>query len=511
MSATLVFDDVVIAPDEFERRAARAASGLAQLGVGEGDVVALMLRNEPVFLETMFACRRLGAFHCPINWHFKADEAGFLLADSGAKVLVIHAELLAGIEAVLPPGIALIVAVPSPRTRREHCIGDESVRAALDRGHAEWSSWRDAQSPWSGTPRQPRGNMPYTSGTTGRPKGVRRMPPSAREQQLALEVGRIGFGVEPGMRSLLSAPLYHSGPNQYGLQSLLAGEMTVLEPRFDAESTLALIARHRLTHLYLVPTMYVRLLRLPPEVRARHDISTVKHIASTGSPCAPEIKRAMIAWWGPVIHDAYGASETGLVTAISSKEWLAKPGSAGRTIGEGCVKVLDDDGKALPAGQIGTLYIRQPAYPDFTYNNNPEARAAIERDGLWTMGDMGYVDGDGFLFIVDRKSDMVIAGGVNIYPAEIEAVLSTLPEVADCAVFGIPDAEYGEALAAAIQLHPGMPLRADELQAFLRARIAGYKVPRVVTFHESLPREDSGKIFKRRLREPYWRATGRQI
>jgi long-chain acyl-CoA synthetase len=313
------------------------------------------------------------------------------------------------------------------------------------------------------------------------------------------------------MRALVSAPLYHSAPNLYALQTLLNEGHLVLEPRFDAERTLALIERHRLTHAYLVPTMYVRMLRLPDAARRRCDLSSMRFVASTGSPCPPEVKRAMIDWWGPVFNECYASSEAGLITAISSQEALARPGSAGRVIGGGTLKILDEHGRELPPGKIGLIYARQPAYPDFTYSNDPGARRRLEREGLWTLGDMGYLDADGYLYVCDRASDMVISGGVNIYPAEIEAVLATMPGVRDCAVFGIPDAEFGEALAAAVQPEPGAALDADAVRAFLAQRIAGYKVPRTVELHAELPREESGKIFKRRLREPYWAKAGRRI
>jgi long-chain acyl-CoA synthetase len=333
-----------------------------------------------------------------------------------------------------------------------------------------------------------------------------------RMLELAREARFKGFGIEPGMRALLPGPLYHSAPNLYATQILqLEDALLVLEPKFDAERTLALIERHRLTHAYLVPTMYVRMLKLPEAVKRRYDLSSMRMVASTGSPCAPEVKRAMIDWWGPVFHECYASSEAGVITSINSHEALRKPGSAGRPVGAGALKILDQEGNELPPGKIGLIYARQPAYPDFTYNNNPAARAALERDGLWTLGDMGYVDEEGYLFICDRAADMVISGGVNIYPAEIEAVLHTLPGVHDCAVFGIPHEEFGEALAAAIQLDPGAHLDVESVRAWLGARIAGYKVPRVIEFHSALPREESGKIFKRRLREPYWREAGRRI
>jgi long-chain acyl-CoA synthetase len=513
MTATLLFDDRKTRPTAFDDAAARAAAGLAELGVGEDDVVCIMLRNEPAFLEAAFAARRLGAYPCPINWHYKADEAGWILGDSGAKALVVHADLLSQIEGAIPPDVEVLVVRPEAATRNAYGIASEAAQGPS--GMREWRSWLTAHAPWSGAARVPRANMPYTSGTTGRAKGVRRIPPSPEAADAAAAVLRMAYakalGIADGMRALLPAPLYHSAPISYAIQALLVGATFVLEPRFDAERTLALIERHRLSHAYLVPTMYARLLKLPDAVKRRYDLSSMRFVASTGSPCAPEVKRAMIAWWGPVFHESYASSEAGYVTAISSAEALAKPGSAGRPIGEGALRILDADGRELAPGEIGLIYARQPAYPDFTYNNNPEARRAIDRGGLWTLGDMGYLDEDGYLFICDRAADMVISGGVNIYPAEIEAVLAAMPGVHDCAIFGIPDAEFGETLAAAIQAEPDAALDAHAVRAWLAARIADYKVPSVVEFHAQLPREESGKIFKRRLRDPYWKNSGRRI
>ena len=483
MTARVVFENESIDAEALEARARRAAAGLEREGVREGDVVALMLKNEPAFLEAILACRLLGAYHCPINWHFKADEAGYILRDSGAKLFVVAADLLPQVERGIPPELKVL---------------------------KDWANWRERHAPWSGKVRVPRSNMSYTSGTTGRPKGVRRAVPTAAQVDAARVLYRKALGIEPGMRALVSAPLYHSAPILYMIHALLAGELLVLEPRFDAERTLALIERHRLTHAYLVPTMYVRLLKLPDDVRRRYDLSSMRFVASTGSPCAPDVKRAMIQWWGPVITESYASSETGLITFVDSHEALERPGTAGRVLPNGTLRILDDAGRPLPAGKIGTIYARQPAYPDFTYSNNPEARAAIERDGLWSVGDMGYLDREGYLFVADRRNDMVISGGVNIYPAEIEAVLFGMPGVADCAVFGIPDEEFGEALAAAVQVSDDA-VNEETVKAYLRERIAGFKVPRVVTFHDRLPREDSGKIFKRLLREPYWSGTGRRI
>jgi long-chain acyl-CoA synthetase len=488
MTARLLFQEIETAPGAFDEAVQRAASGLESLGVRQGDAVCIMLHNHPAFIEAMFAARVLGAYYCPINWHYKAEEAGWMLRDSGAKVLVTDAALRSQIEAGIAADLPVITS---------------------------WSEWCARFPVWNGEARAPGLMMPYTSGTTGRAKGVRRIPPPPHEAEAAAALAREGFarvlGIEAGMRALLPAPLYHSAPSGYALQSMLWGELVVLEERFDAERALALIERHRLTHAYLVPTMYVRLLRLPEAARRKYDLSSMRFVASTGSPCPAEVKRAMIEWWGPVFQESYAASELGYVTSISSQEALRKPGSAGRATGRATIRILDEEGRELPRGKVGLIYGRQPAFPDFTYNNNPEARKAIERDGLWSLGDMGFLDEDGYLYVCDRASDMVISGGVNIYPAEIEAALVLMPGVRDCAVFGIPDEEFGEALAAAVQAEPGVSLQPEEVRRYLTDRIAGYKVPRVVTLHDELPREESGKIFKRRLRAPYWEKAGRRI
>jgi len=488
MQPRLVFGNASTPHADLQARAARVAQGFAEAGIGPGDVVALMLHNEPAYLEAMLAARSLGAYWCPVNWHFRADEAGHILRDSGAKLFVADDALHGVVAAGIPAGLRVLL-------------------------RSQWDAWRDAHAPWRGTSPHLGNPMVYTSGTTGRPKGVRRLPPADAQAHAsaAAAVWATVFAFEAGGRALLSAPLYHSAPNAYALRSLIFGATLFLEPKFDAERTLALIDAERVTHAYLVPTMLARLLKLPDAVKRRYDVSSMRHVISMGSPCAPEVKRGMIDWWGPVIHESYAASELGLVTFIRAEEAQARPGSAGRAVGGTRLKILDPEGRELPPGEVGLIYARQPTTPDFTYQGNDAARRALERDGLWTLGDMGYLDEAGYLYICDRAVDMVISGGVNIYPTEIEAALVTMPGVADCAVFGVPHPEFGEALAAAVQPAPGARLDAGAVQAWLRERIADYKVPRTIAFHEALPREDSGKIFKRRLREPYWQAAGRTI
>ena len=493
MTATLICGALARSGADIDQRAVQLAGGLARFGVNDGDVVAVMLRNHPAYVDISQGCRIAGAYYCQINWHFKSDEAGFILADCGAKVLFVQPDLLAAIAGAIPQHVQVIV------------VGQAQADAA------DFETWLAAQTPYAGPPRTPRGHMAYTSGTTGRPKGVRRLPPTPEQQVLALQVAKDALGIYPGVRSLLSAPLYHSAPSSFAQQSLLPGTLFVLEEKFDAEATLALIERHRIDTAYLVPVMYVRLLRLPAEVRARHDLSSLKFVASTGSPCAPEVKKAMIEWLGPVIYEAYASSETGYITVMSPHDATRKAGSAGKALGSASIRILDEAGRDLPTGEIGTIYAHQPAYSDFTYHGNDAARHAVDRDGLVSVGDMGYLDDEGFLFVCDRASDMVISGGVNIYPAEIEHVLITLPGIADCAVVGIPDDEFGEALAAQVVAEAGTTLDAEVIRRALSERIAGYKVPRRIDIVDALPRDDNGKVQKRRIRDAYWSGRKRRI
>jgi len=455
-----------------------------------------MQRNSPEALELMVAVRHLGAQWCPVNWHFKTDEVQYILGNSGAKLFIADAGLLDSLDG-LQTGAAGVYGVG----------GSRGAGAA-----PAWETLRGAAPPLQGeAPAAPRGAMFYTSGTTGRPKGIVRAAMTPAQLRAATDLRRLAYGLAPGMKALLSAPLYHSAPNSYALGVAQEGGTLFLEPRFDALRTLQLIAEHRLSHAYLVPTMYVRLLALPAAQRAAYELGSMRMVASTGSPCPPKVKRAMIEWWGPVINECYGASELGYMTLLTSEQALRKPGSAGAALPGVRLKILDDEGREQRAGRPGLIYIDQPAFSDFSYAGNPEARARMERDGLKTMGDVGYLDDEGFLFIVDREADLVISGGVNIYPAEIEVVLQAMPGVADCAVFGVPDDEFGEALAAAVQPAPGAQLSEQAVRDWVHERLAGYKVPRLVNFHAQLPREDSGKLFKRKLREPYWAGRSRRV
>ncbi|AZG13261.1 acyl-CoA synthetase [Cupriavidus pauculus] len=497
MPADLWFESLHRPGAEVLDRGTRLAGGLRRLGLEAGGVVAVLLRNDPVFADVVFACRTAGVYYCPINWHFMADEVRYLLQDSGARVLIVHADLLAGVQAAVPAGVTVLT-VGGPHA-----------------GATDYEPWLAAQAPYDGPRVAPRGHLAYTSGTTGRPKGVLRAPVPLAEvddQQARLRsLIRQAYGIVPGCRALMSAPLYHSAPSVYVQNALQMAERLVLTPRFDAEQVLALVAQHRIDVLYLVPIMYVRLLKLPPEVRARHDLSSIRFVASTGSPCAPEVKRAMLDWFGPVIHETYASSEAGLVTVATPADAVARPGTAGRPVDAGSVRILDETGRPCAPGEVGLVYVRQPAYPDFTYLNNDAARRAIDVDGRVTLGDMGYLDADGYLFICDRASDMVISGGVNIYPAEIEHVLAGHPGVADCVVFGVPDDEYGERLHGVVQPVAGAVVEPAALVDWLRARLSGFKVPRTIEIVDQLPRDETGKLAKRRLRDRHWAGRQRRV
>jgi len=500
---------------DLQARAMRAASGFEQLGVRPGDVVAALLRNDFPLIEATLGAGMAGAYVVPVNWHNTADEARHVLEDSGAKVLVAHADLLQAIAGAVPPGCA-VIAVETPEALRQAYRVSEAD-AAVPAGLPAWDAWLDALPPKPLPHAVPPGSMIYTSGTTGRPKGVRRQPPTAEQVADSQAVMRhIGGLVDWADRMhevtlMIPGPAYHSSPNGWLFAMLRMGANLCLEPRFEPEALLARIARHRVTHVLAVPTMFVRLLALDPALRARHDLSSVVHVTHVGAPCPPHVKQAMIDWWGPVVSEHYGSTEVGAVTHCTAQEWLDHPGTVGRTVPGTTVVVMDEAGRALPTGQAGEVVCGRPNTPAFSYHGDDEKRRRSARGELVATGDVGYFDADGFLYLVGRASDMIIFGGTNIYPAEIESELMRVPGVADCAVFGIPDADYGEQVCAYVQPDPGAALDAEGLRAALRPHLASYKLPRRIEVVATLPREDTGKIFKRKLREPYWAGTGRSI
>jgi long-chain acyl-CoA synthetase len=495
--------------------AARAASGFLKLGIGRGDTVALYLRNDFAFLEGSMAAGLIGAYPVPVNWHYTVDEARYLFENSGAKAIVIHADLLEPIRAALPGNVPVLVVPTPPEIAKTYGIADVDTRVPAEA--QDWNTWLATFPPYTQGLVDPPGTIIYTSGTTGRPKGVRRTPPTQEQAAAQLAILCRGFGfaqwlTEPDkMVVAVVGPMYHSAPNAYGNFATRLGANVILEPRFDAEDLLRMIERDRVTHIHMVPIMFNRLLKLPEAVKRKYDLSSLKFIVHAAAPVSPVVKREMIEWWGPVINEYYGATETGIVVFCDSKDWLAHPGTVGRAIPEADVRVIDVNGNSLATGEIGEVVARVRAIPDFTYHGDDQKRRDSEKVGLIAPGDVGYLDADGFLYLCDRAKDMVISGGVNIYPAEIESELHKMPGVADCAVFGIPDEEYGEAICAVVQTQPGQRLSETDVRSYLRGRMAGYKVPKKVDFAHDLPREDSGKIFKRKLREPYWAGHEKRI
>ena len=491
-------------------RAARAARGLMEFGVKAGDAISVVLRNDFPFFEASYAAQLLGAYSVPVNWHGKPPEIGYVLGDCGAKAVVTHADLLPQVAPAVPAGVPLFVVPTPPEIARAYGIAGEACRVPA--GARRWDEWLEDFAPLPEALAGGISSMIYTSGTTGNPKGVQRFMGEGAGQAMAM-VARDVMGITPGriIRTVITGPLYHSAPNFFGLYAVRDGGLAILQPRFEAEELLAFIERYRITHLHMVPTMFVRLLRLPQAVKRRHDLSSLEWVVHAAAPCPVDVKRRMIEWWGPVIAEYYGATETGAVTFHTAKEALAKPGTVGRPLPGGVVRIYDAAGRLLPPGEAGEVYLWLGGWPDFTYHGLDDKRREIGRDGLVSVGDVGYLDEDGYLFLCDRKRDMVISGGVNIYPAEIEAALLAMPGVQDCAVFGVPDAEFGEALCAYIEPEPGARLGEAEVAAFLRRRLADFKVPKVMRFETGLPREDSGKIMKRKLRDPYWEGTGRKI
>jgi long-chain acyl-CoA synthetase len=481
-------------------RALRATRGLHELGVGAGDRVALLLRNSIEYLEASIATVPLGASAVPINWHWRGDEIAHVLLDSRAKALVVHADLWPALAANVPDDLAVVL-VPA-----------EADDAFAERdGALRWEDWLARNAPWSQPPEGAPVSIIYTSGTTGRPKGVVRTGSTDAQREAIQEVLGDVFQLAPGERTVIPAPMYHAAPNAYALAAATRGMDMTIMTSFDAEEFLRIVAAQRVTVVQMVPTMFVRLLALPERTRSRYDLSSLSFVLHAAAPCPPDVKRAMIEWLGPIVAEYYGATETGPVVFCTSEEWLAHPGTVGRPLERAVVKVVDADGIELPAGQSGDVYVWLDVWPDFTYEGDEVKRRAVERDGLISCGDIGYVDADGYLYLNDRRVDMVISGGVNIYPAEIEACLLSLRGVRDCAVLGIPHPEFGEALAAHVEPDDDAQLTAEGVREHVRSRLASYKTPRVVEFSDSLPREDSGKIFKRRLREPYWRGRERAI
>jgi len=496
----LVSGDRYLSPDALAVRTRKAAAALHDLGVWQRDQVALLLRNDFAFFEATAGAALLGASPVPLNWHLTPDEIAYVLDDCGAKVLIAHADLLTEAVLAVCGDVEVIAVEVSSEIAEAYRLPDD--RLQIPGGVPNWAAWIDDYPQWHESPRDIAGPMFYTSGTTGRPKGVRRRSVTPEALSSIERRTALAWGFDKGpLRSVMTGPLYHSAPNAFGLHVVRSGGLLVLQPRFDAQGLLALIEQHRTTHLHMVPTMFVRLLALPEEARRSHDLSSLQFVSHGAAPCPADVKRRMIEWWGPVIHEYYAMTEIGIATFCDSEQWLAHPGTVGRP-GPGVQILIAAEGNtACEAGQTGEILVRSETTTRFSYHRAEQKTEDARRGDYVATGDVGYLDEDGYLFISDRKTDMVLSGGVNIYPAEIENVLLTLPGIQDCAVFGVPDDEYGERLVAVIQASGDLTL--GEVAAQLKDRIAPYKIPREMSFAPALPREDSGKIKKRLLREQY--------
>jgi long-chain acyl-CoA synthetase len=494
-------DGCALSAGELLAATRRLAHGLRACGLGRGDCVAMLLPNGAEAICVLLAALETGLYVTPINTGLAAAEIAYILADSGARAFVAHAAYGAkAAEAAESAGVPAagrlaVGSIPGFASLAE-------LQASMPSGPPDDRSFGSF--------------LQYTSGTTGRSKGVRRELVAADPDTVAglLSDHLRRFGIEPGAGHvhLCTSPIYHTAPLVFSWFALHFEHPVVLMGRFDAEAALRLVERHRVTTTHMVPTQFHRLLLLPEAVRRRYDVSSLRQVIHAAAPCPVDLKRRMLEWWGPVIYEYYGATEGG-GTLVGPEEWLARPGTVGRAWGGGAeVRVLDHEGKECTPGEVGTVYMK--LLQDFAYKGDPEKTRAGRRGDFFTVGDAGYLDADGYLFLCDRKIDMIISGGVNIYPAEVEAALFAHPQVGDAAVFGIPDEEWGERVLAVVEPAPGAapgPELAAEILDFCRARLAHYKCPRAIEFAASLPRDPNGKLYKRKLRDPYWEGRERRI
>ncbi|MFC6437207.1 acyl-CoA synthetase [Novosphingobium resinovorum] len=464
---------------ELEAAANRGAHLLRHLGARRGDVVALLMDNESAIFDVAWAAQRTGLYLTSISTKLGAADIAYILRDSGARLLV-HSDRLAPLAA-------------------------EALRDAPGVESYDAGRWRSAIAHYPETPVADESagtDMLYSSGTTGRPKGVQPpLPQGPLDETTPLEtMGTALYGMGEDTVYLSTSPLYHAAPLRWAMTIHRLGGTVVIMERFDAEEALALIESHSITHATWVPTHFVRLLKLPPEARARRDHSSLRAVIHAAAPCPVPVKQAMIDWWGPIVHEYYSGTECCGITALSSAEWLERPGSVGKAV-LGKVKVLDPEGRELPPGETGDVYFADG--PSFVYHNDPHKTATAHNDRGWaTLGDVGHVDADGYLFLTDRRSFMIISGGVNIYPQEIENHLITHPKVADVAVIGVPHEEMGECVLAVVRAAEGAtadPALAEELGAFVRAALGSVKTPKTFEFRDELPREPTGKLMKRKL------------
>ncbi len=481
---------------ELADRTARIAHLLRDdLGLAPGDHAAVLMSNRVECVELMTGALHAGIWLTPINWHLTPDEIAYVVRDSTSRVLFTDAHYEDSARDC-DPGTVLVA-------------GDELERAIAGANDAPM----DLEGPAGGP-------MIYTSGTTGRPKGVRRhRPPTLRRALEVQAAGGANIGLSGEGPHLITGPCYHAAPLMFAVYDQMNGAPIVVMPRWDASEALSVLQEREIGQTHLVPTMFVRLLQLPDEERARFAAPALKLVLHGAAPVSRAVKQRMIDWWGEILVEYWGATESGVITLADSRDWLEHPETVGRVLPSFEVFATDDDGKRLPTGTNGLLYARHRDVPElFEYHDDADktagSRLGEHEPGAFTIGDIGRVEADGFVYLADRQSHTIISGGVNIYPAEIEHALQEHPSVADVAVFGVPDDEWGESVKAAVELVPGTRASdelAGEILAFAREHLAGYKVPRSIDFEDALPRHASGKLYVRKLREPYWQGRERRI
>ena len=493
-------DGTRVTAGELLARANQLTHVLRALGLRPGDGIAAVLPNGSPALEVYLAALQGGWYYTPINWHFTASEIAYIVADCEAKAFFVHERYAAA-------GGAAAAAAGVPRTGR---LGYGAVPGFTP--VPDLLAGQPASRPANRTAGS---TMHYTSGTTGRPKGVRR-PLSGLDPDEAAELTAALlqlFGVQAGQPHvhLVTSPNYHTAVTLFGASASHLGHTLAYLDGWDAEQALACVERYRVTSTHMVPTHFKRMLALPAGTRQRYDLSSMRWLLHAAAPCPVPLKRAMLDWWGPVVYEYYAATEGG-GTLATPQDWRDRPGTVGRAWPVSQVMIADDDGTECPPGQPGTVYLRMGL--DFEYKGDPAKTEASRLRGFFTAGDIGYLDQDGYLFLCDRKSDVIISGGVNIYPAEIEAELIMHPAVADVAVFGIPDDDWGERVMAVVQPADGQPASPDlaaGILASLDGKLARLKWPAAIDFIGEMPRDPSGKLLKRRLRERYWQPAGRSI
>jgi long-chain acyl-CoA synthetase len=494
----------------FDQRTNRLIHALRARGLEAGSTIALMSGNRREAFEVTVAAAHAAWVIVPVNWHWVEDELVYVVEDAAADALIVEDQFFeVGRAAADRLGTTCPVRI---------VIGDDPLSDSPP--FEAYEAVLAAGSPTEPTDQERGGPMFYTSGTTGFPKGVRSALTASGGDIGMLELICAGFtdmlGLPNDGVTLLEGPMYHSAQWVFAMFPLLGRRSTVvMRHRFDPAETLELIDRYGVTNVHLVPTQFLRMLKLPDPVRAAFDGSSLEVVHHGGAPCPPAVKRSMLEWWGPKVTEYYGGTEGGFLTMITGSEWLERPGSIGQALATIDLRVVGETGDECPPNTSGQIYFKSLMGSDFEYHNAPEKTAAAHSgDGYGTLGDIGYVDDDGFVFLSDRKIDMIISGGVNIYPAEIEGVLVTHPAVADAAVFGVPDDEFGEQVKAVVEVMEGVDADdelASELIAHVRQHLAGYKAPRSVEFSPHLPRTPTGKLLKRQLRDPYWEGSGRTI